>query len=138
LGEDKMAKDYEEKRSFPRIKADLKVDIPKSIHATLMDLSENGISINSSEMISSPNISLRVHFPDTDLKMEAKLVWRRNLKTGGSSYGMEFVGLTENQKSEIRKELIKTEISGLLNEINPSEVREQISCFLCRIFFLPP
>src|SRR3989338_1620215 len=127
-----MAKDYEEKRSFPRIKADLKVDIPKSIHATLMDLSENGISINSSEMISSPNISLRVHFPDTDLKMEAKLVWRRNLKTGGSSYGMEFVGLTENQKSEIRKELIKTEISGLLNEINPSEVREQISCFFLK------
>lgn len=127
-----MAKDYEEKRSFPRIKADLQVDIPKSIRATSINLSENGININSSETISSPDISLCVHFPDTDLKMEAKLVWRRNLKTGGSSYGMEFVDLTENQKSELRKELIKTEISSLLNEINPSEVKEQISCFFLK------
>jgi hypothetical protein len=127
-----MAKDYEEKRSFPRVKADLKVDIHKSIRATSIDLSENGISVNSSETISSPNISLRVHFPDTDLKMEAKLVWRRNLKTGGSSYGMEFVDLTENQKSELRKELIKTEISGLLNEIKARDIRERVYDFFLK------
>ena len=127
-----MAQDYEEKRSFPRIKADLKVDIPKSIHTASIDLSENGISINSSEMISSPNISLRVHFPDTNLKMEAKLVWRRNLKTGSSSYGMEFLDLTENQKSELRKELIKTQISPLLNEIEAHDIREQVYDFFLK------
>lgn len=127
-----MKKGHEEKRSFPRIKTDLKVGIPKSISATSVDLSEGGININSSETISSPIVSLQILFPDTDFKMKAKLVWKRDLEAGGSSYGMEFVDLTENQKFELRRELIKTQIHPLLNEIDTLDIKEQISDFFLK------
>lgn len=124
-----MNKNYEEKRLFSRIKADLKVGISKGTNATSFDISESGIGINFSEVVASPKVSLQIHFPDVEIKTEARLVWRRDLEGGGSSYGMEFVNLTEHQKSELRKELITTQINTFLNEIKQVELKKQISDF---------
>ena len=129
-----MVKTPEEKRWHPRVKANLKIDISKNITGESINLSEGGLSFNSTESLLSPTISLQIKFPTTDfkLKTDAKLVWKRDLETGGSSYGMEFVDLTENQKSKLRRELIKTQINPLLNEIETQSVREQISSFFLK------
>lgn len=127
-----MTSNYDEKRLFPRIKADLKVDIPRNQQVTSIDISENGININSLEAISSPDMSLQIHFPDIDFGVKAKLVWKRDLTSSRSSYGMEFIDLDENQKAELRKELIKTQIKSLLNEIETPDTRKQINDFFLK------
>lgn len=120
-----------EKRNYPRIKTNLKVDILKNISGNSIDLSENGISFSSTETIVSPTVSLEVCFPYEDFKFrtEARLVWKRNLENGSSLYGMEFVGLGEKEKTELRKKLIKTQISDLLDEIREPEKKNLVSNF---------
>jgi SAM-dependent methyltransferase len=129
-----MTKITEEKRSMPRIKAKLKVDLPKDISCDSIDLSEGGLSFNSQENISSPSIPLKLHFPDKgpELKINAKLVWRRGFEDGTSSYGVEFAGLSEAQKTALREELIRTQLSGLLNDVKSPETKEQISHFFLK------
>jgi hypothetical protein len=129
-----MNKLPDERRLSPRIKSNLKVDISKNITGVSFDLSEGGLSFSSQETISSPKLSLQINFPGTDfkLKTDAKLVWKRDLETGASLYGMEFTHLNETQKAELRKELIKTQISGLLNEIRELEMKKQISDFFLK------
>lgn len=126
-----MVKIPEEKRIYPRIKTNLKVDIPKNISGNSIDLSENGLGFSSTESISSPTLSLQICFPDKDFKFrtEAKLVWKRNLESGASLYGVEFVGLGEKERAELRKELIKTQISSLLDEIREPEIKNLVSNF---------
>jgi len=126
-----MVKIPEEKRLYPRIKTRLKVDIPQNISGNSIDLSENGLGFSSIETISSPTVSLQVSFPDKDFKFqtEARLVWRRNLENSSSLYGVEFVGLGEKERAELRKVLIKTQISSLLDEIREPEVKKLVSNF---------
>jgi len=129
-----MVKIEEEKRARPRIKANLKVDVSKNTSADSIDLSESGLSFVSSEIISSPTLSLQIHFPDEDFKFnaKAKLVWKRDLESGTSLYGVEFVELDESRQEALRKELIKTQISGLLNEIKSAEVKDHIVNFFLK------
>jgi len=129
-----MIKIPEEKRIYPRIKTNLKVDILKNILGDSVDLSENGLSFNSTETISSPTFSLQIRFPDKvfKIKTEAKLVWKRDLENGSSLYGVEFVGLDEKEKAELRRELIAIQISELLNEIKESEIKKLISDFFLK------
>jgi len=129
-----MAKVSEERRSYPRIKSNLKVGILNDIIGNSVDLSENGLSFNSAEVISSPVISLKINFPNKELefKTDAKLVWKRDLEEGKSLYGVEFVELKENQKVALRKELIKIQIDGLLNEIKDPEAKKQVSDFFLK------
>ncbi|MCX5697026.1 MAG: PilZ domain-containing protein [Candidatus Omnitrophica bacterium] len=120
-----------EQRSYPRLKSNLKVDISGNSPGTSVDLSESGMSINSVETISSPNISLKIDFTndELELKTEARLVWKRDLEDGSSSYGVEFIGLNDAQKVTLRKELIKTQIKELLKEIKDNKIKEDISNF---------
>lgn len=129
-----MIKILPEIRSFPRIKTNLKVDISGNIRGDSIDLSEGGLSFSSTEIISSPDVSLHICFPDSNFKFKAnaKLIWKRDLQTGISLYGMEFVELNESQKTELREELIRTQISGLLNEIKIPEIKKQISDFFLK------
>lgn len=129
-----MAKMEEEKRAHPRIKAKVKVDISENISGSSIDLSENGLSFNASEDISSPTFSLQIYFPDEDFKFntEAKLVWKRDLESDTASYGVEFVNLSNIQKEALRRELIKTQISGLLNEIKDHEIKEDVLRFFLK------
>lgn len=129
-----MTKIPEERRLYPRIKSNLKVDILEDINGNSIDLSEDGLSLNSQETISSPTVSLQINFPDltSPFKINARLVWKRDLESGGSLYGMEFVGLNEIQKSELRKELIKSQISGLLHDIKDSSIKKDISYFFLK------
>jgi len=129
-----MGKVAKENRSFPRIKTDLRVSVFGNIFGESTDLSEGGLNFNSSEVISSPTISLKIRFPkdNFELKTNARLVWKRDLDSGNSMYGVEFVDLKETQRSTLRKELIKTQINELLSEIKSKDIREQISNFFFR------
>jgi hypothetical protein len=126
-----MPEILEEKRAYPRVKANLKVEIAKNAYANSVDLSEGGLSLSSLETISSPTLSLRINFADKefDFKTNAKLVWRRNLEDGSSLYGMEFINLNEIQKKFLREELIKIQTRGLLESIRDIETRKQVSDF---------
>lgn len=123
-----------ERRSSPRIKANLKIGLPGKKSADSIDLSEAGLQFNSVETISSPTVSLQVNFPDKnfEFKINAKLVWRGDLAAGGSSYGLEFVALNEIQKSALRKELIKIQIQKLLNDIKDPDAKKGISIFFSK------
>jgi len=129
-----MSKISEEKRVYPRVKTNLEINISKGISGNSVDLSEGGLSFNSGETISSPVMSLQIHFPDRDreFKTKAKLAWKRNLNEGGSVYGVEFVGLKETQKAVLREELIKSQIRGLLNEVKDSEAKKHIFHFFLK------
>ena len=126
-----MVRIVEEKRRYPRVKANLKVALPKNISGTSVDVSESGLSFNAEESISSPTISVQFQFSDIASKFvtEAKLVWKRNLDDGTSLYGVEFVDLNEKQKAELRKELIKTQCDNLLSAIKDVKTKDTISRF---------
>lgn len=121
----------QERRAHPRIKTNLKTELSEKISADSVDVSESGLQFNSAETISSPALSLQIHFPHKkfEFKTNARLVWKRDLAEGGSSYGLEFVALNEAQKAALRKELIKTQISGLLDEIREPEIKKLVSDF---------
>lgn len=129
-----MDNSSEDKRLYPRVKTNLKVGVSKNISAASADFSENGLSLSSAETISSPTVSLRIGFPDKqfEFKVNAKLVWKRDLEKEGSLYGLEFVKLTENQKIELRRELISFQIQGLLNSIKTPEVKTQVADFFLK------
>lgn len=129
-----MAKIREEKRAYPRIKTKLKLNISKNIRGETVNLSEEGLQFNSSDVISSPKISVRACFSEINLEFKAKarFVWRRDLQDGSSLYGVEFVRLTKAQKAMLRKKLIEAQISGLLNEITSPELRLQIANFFLK------
>jgi len=123
----------EDKRNFPRIKTDLKVNVKKNTLADIVDLSEGGLSFNTGEDISTPTIALQVDFPDgLKIKANARLVWHREIEEKCSLYGVEFIELDESSKSRLRKELIKTQIDELLKEIKSSEVKEQTLQFFLK------
>ena len=127
----------QEKRLSPRIKTNLKMNISRDILADTIDLSERGLSFNTQETITSPVIPLRINFPDsrTELTTNAKLVWSRDLESGGSLFGVEFINLDEIQKEALRRELIKTQIHQLLSNIKSHETRNQISHFFLKDIF---
>ena len=129
-----MSKTSDEKRNYPRIKTNLKVHVLNDIAGESVDLSEGGMGFNSSEVISSPAISLKIHFPEGnfDLKTSARLIWKRDLEEKSSLYGVEFVDLDETQRAILRKELVKTQIHALLDEIKSHEAKKQISHFFVR------
>lgn len=128
-----MTRVPEEKRKCPRLKANLKVDVSEKTSCNSIDLSEGGLSFSSIETIASPQVSLKISFTkEFELKADAKLVWKRDLADGVSSYGVEFVGLTEPQKAALRKELIKTQVKGLLDEIKDPGVKDNVANFFLK------
>lgn len=126
-----MAKSAEEKRLHPRVKTGFKVQLAKGVCASAVDFSESGLSLSSAEAILSPEVVLHVSFPgkDFELNTDARLVWKRSVEGGPSLYGLEFIGLNETQKAELRKELIREQISGLLAGIEVPEVKKQVFDF---------
>lgn len=129
-----MNKIFEEKRQSLRLKTDFKVDVSKDSDGIAVDLSENGICFSSQDIISSPAISIQFRFPDISdkFKTEAKLVWKRNLDDGTSLYGVEFIGLNETQKAELRRELVKTQCQKLLGGINDTKTKSIITDFFLK------
>jgi hypothetical protein len=125
---------FAEKRAYPRIRKELKIDVPGDISARLVDLSEGGAGLSSEETVKSDKIAITIHFPasKTELKAKANLVWKRDLAAGGSSYGLEFTGLNSNQKAVLRKEIIEAQIGDLLNKIQSEEVKRDVSKFFMK------
>lgn len=124
-----MDKFSEEKRSYPRVKTDIKIGLPNKASAESVDLSEGGACFNSTETISSPVISLQINFPDKKVKINAKLIWKRDLTDGESLYGVEFTNLDEQQRAMLRKELMETQINELLSAIKDRDVKKQVHHF---------
>jgi SAM-dependent methyltransferase len=124
----------EEKRSHPRVKAALKLSVADKLSADVTNISEGGLSFNATETIASPRITLRVQFPgkEFEFKAGARLVWQRDILSGGSSYGVEFIQLEEAQKAALRKALIKAQIKGLLDEVSDEKTKEDISRFFLK------
>ncbi len=120
-----------ERRLYPRLKKKLKIAILRNLLGETVDVSEGGARFNSVEDISSPKISLRIRFPYQrfELKTNAKLIWKRDLDRGCSTYGIEFVGLDEIQGVSLRKELIKAQINALLRDVKDSQMKNEISHF---------
>lgn len=126
-----MNKISEERRAYPRVKTNLKVNVSKGILGNSIDLSESGLSFNYKETVSGPNISLKIQFPGRtfELKTDARIIWQRNLEEGISLYGAEFLNLNEYQQSVLREQLMRIQINGLLNEIKSSDIKNRISSF---------
>ena len=129
-----MGNAAEEKRNYPRVKTNLKAGVSKKNFAETVDLSEGGISLNSTEKISSPSIFIKIQFPEGDfsLSADARLIWERDLGGSRSLYGLEFVDLTKQQKSGLRRELINTQIMELLTGIKGHEPRKLIAHFFLK------
>jgi SAM-dependent methyltransferase len=126
-----MSTNSEDKRNYQRVKTSLKVEISGGVFGESADVSEGGLSFSVADLISSPNISLKVRFPKSDFELEskAKLIWQRNLESGNSLYGVEFIDLNESQKLLFRKELIKMQINSFLDEIDSLQIKKQIYDF---------
>ena len=127
-----------EKRSFPRAASYLRVSdvaAPKN-RLTLLDFGEGGLRFDSAEPIARPSVSLRLSFPHkkSTLTADTKFVWEKLLETGGSRYGVEFIGMDEKAKIVLRTELIKSRIEGLLNDIRNREARRDVSHFFLKDF----
>jgi SAM-dependent methyltransferase len=123
----------DEKRSHPRVKTALKLSVADQV-SDATNISEGGLSFNATETISSPRITLRVQFPgkEFELKSDARLVWQRDILSGGSAYGVEFIALEETQKAALRKALIKAQISSLLDEVSDEKTKEDITRFFLK------
>jgi SAM-dependent methyltransferase len=123
-----------EKRAYPRIKANLEVNVSKKISGKSVNLSEKGLGFSSSEIISSPVIPLRIYFPkgNFEFKAKARLIWKRDVENSRSLYGVEFIKLSQAQKSTLREELMKIQIEEILNEIKLPQVRENILHFFLK------
>ncbi|MBN2119931.1 MAG: PilZ domain-containing protein [Candidatus Omnitrophica bacterium] len=132
-----MNKNYQEKRAYPRIKANLKLKFSPKSAGDSIDLSEGGVSFVASQVISSPEISLQINFPGktSKIKTTAKLAWRKTVDNGNTIYGLEFTGLNENEKTSLRKELIKAQISQLLRDIRKSDARLLVRDFFTKDMF---
>lgn len=126
-----MAKLTEEKRMFARVKVDLKVGGSIGQDAFARDLSEAGLRLESKDVISSPAIFLKIDFPGQEPQLEAgaKLVWKRDLADGNCSYGVEFINLNESQKALLRRELVKAQIKGLVENIEEGKTKDDVSRF---------
>ncbi|MDD2703425.1 MAG: PilZ domain-containing protein, partial [Candidatus Omnitrophica bacterium] len=124
----------EEKRSYSRLKSSLKIGVSDKVLGDTVDLSEGGLSFNSAETIASPVIPLQIHFPGKEFKFKtkAKLVWNRDIDGGVSSYGVEFVNLSEARKAVLRKELITMQAGKLLDDIGTPGIKKQILDFFLK------
>lgn len=124
----------EEKRSYPRIKSSLKANVCKDRSVNLIDLSETGLSFNFTEAISSPMFPLKFSCPDTkfELKIDAKLVWKRDFEKDSFSYGVEFMGIDESQKAMLREYLIESLIANLLIGVDDPGIKDNISTFFLK------
>jgi hypothetical protein len=129
-----MFKISDEKRAYPRIKTNLRMNILENVFANLIDLSESGLSFSSTETISSPEITLKISFSDggSELRTNAKLVWKRDAEGNSSLYGVEFVKLGEDQKLVLRKELVQNQISGLLQYAKDKDKKHAISIYFLK------
>lgn len=116
------------------MKTSLKVQAQGALRADAFDVSESGIGVSSVETIASPRVSLQIRWPKakSTFSVDAKLVWKRDIEDTGSVYGMEFVGLTEAQKRNLRQQLIKIQVAGLLEEIQEEAVKNQIAEFFLK------
>ena len=63
-----------EERFYPRIKKKLKVDISTNILGETIDVSEGGLRFTSTQDISSPTISLRIHLLPQKLEFAVLIV----------------------------------------------------------------
>ena len=122
-----------ERRSYPRIKAGLRVNADNSIEGEAIDLSEEGACLRFKEALNSPRVSLRVSFPGTKIEFaaDAKLIWQNEPSAEGPLYGLEFVGIKGSRRTVFRKKLIKLQVENLLRQIDDRQVRKQ-----ARHFFL--
>ena len=128
-----MSKGREEKRQHPRIRKELALTAPPGIRTVTADVGEGGARFNTAESIAGPQIPLTISFPDGfELKADARLVWRRAYEKGASLYGVEFVGLQEGLKIELRRELIKSQVAPLLEGIKDSNIRGCVEQFFMR------
>lgn len=126
-----MVDNFDEKRNFPRIKADLELKLPHGISAESIDFSEAGLSFNSKEVISSPTVSLSVKFPghEAAFKAKAQLVWQRDTDSGDSVYGMKFIKLKDPQKKALRRELVQNQLKKIIAKLDNQQIREYILQF---------
>jgi len=126
-----MQEVFEDKRDYPRIKANLRVNIAEGVLARSADVSEGGARLNCEYAITTPTISLQIHFPNStgQFRAEAKLIWKQNVQQGSSSYGVEFLHLSAAQRRVLREELIKAQIAGLLRQVEDLTVRAHVCQF---------
>ena len=126
-----MTEDFVEKRTSPRINTQLRVDIAKVVSAKSIDVGEGGLSFSSKKMITNPNLTVEIRFPNGTpaLKTEGRVVWIRNLAKNGCLYGVKFTHLAKKERSILRKELIKALLNGLLTNIKDPETKELIMHF---------
>jgi len=125
---------HEDKRRCPRFSKNLKVNISGGGICSTTDLCEDGLNLSTTEVISSPVISLTINFPDRNMNLNAdvRLMWKRDLVEGGSTYGVEFIDLDESQRVILRQELIKTQVAKFLDEVTDAGTRQNISDFFLK------
>jgi hypothetical protein len=126
-----MHRTAKERRLYPRIKASLRVQTAGGLRVDTTDVSESGVGLSSVETIATPSLSLQIRWPKTKevLSVDARLVWKRDIEDTGSVYGMEFVGLDDEQKRSLRQALIKIQVAGLLEEITDNGIKDQVAGF---------
>ncbi len=100
----------QEKRKHPRIKKKLKFEVFSEeglIFSTTSDLSGGGIFITTPDPVKvGSEIRLALKLPgEEDIEIKGIVRWLNegNLKIKETGMGIEFIGLTDEQKSIIKK-----------------------------------
>ncbi|MCX7661196.1 MAG: PilZ domain-containing protein, partial [Candidatus Omnitrophica bacterium] len=104
------------------------------IHTDVVNLSERGLNLTSSQEILGPIVPIKLSFPEGDLKLNIKgrLIWKEQLPEGNFSYGVEFIELNEDTQRQLRKELIRIKVFSLLNEIKEEKLKEIATNFFLK------
>ncbi len=126
-----MFNEREEKRKFPRIKANKQVKIVPGGKADSVNLSEAGVSFVSEKQITASPVALEILFFESNfkLKTDAHIIWEKPLANDSFLYGVAFFSIDKEQATELRKALIKTHINGLLLEITDQRIKEDVTHF---------
>ena len=99
----------DDKRKFKRIETDALIDVLGEellLYHQINDLSSGGLSLYTPalEPVGS-TVIVTVNFPDLNasIDVKAKVIWTR--KKPRKSMGLEFVGITDEEKSILQKYL---------------------------------
>lgn len=117
-----------EKRHFPRINAEIPLQITPEFLGATVDLSETGFKfiLQKPFLLSTAKAKIQVSNSES-INTEFRLVWNKNLlREGKFTYGACFIRLKEKDLDILRQALIETQLNGFINSIDNPSTKESV------------
>ncbi|RJP29200.1 MAG: hypothetical protein C4533_05215 [Candidatus Omnitrophota bacterium] len=120
-----------EKRIFPRIDAELPIQISPEFIGTTVDLSEVGFKFILQKPLLLTRAKAKIKLSAEEyIDTEFKVIWNKHLLSDGKfTYGACFIRLKEKDLENLRTILIKNSLKSLLNKVGDKKTQDLISNF---------